>query len=287
MLRRLTAIFDAMALACLYGLRLALSLTIVAPYSHGQLSYNPGTRDTVLDRPEYQGRPARAPVPAADHVRNECGSLKAQDGLCVPSSILSNGLAQGVPGLNVPGRGTSNVPGNWSQIDDAPGKGSKFWRTVKSRPGGYWPTRLDNLLKELYGQGEAVPYGAHYMCVMDDRPELLDSLSAKGYPLALTTDNGSHMISYDHWDMHGVSIYHDNNAPGIWHAVPARTALARSIDRASQKYFLFVWTDRPRGSIAGAATDPQAIAIGVLGLTVVVLVVRRRKQAALELELAA
>lgn len=202
---------------------LFLALVIWAIAWRNARAQTPDRRGEVATtQPEYQGVKANAPIPAELHIRNEGGSDGA--GLCVISSILANGRYQGVPGL-----------------EEA--KGSLLWRTAKSRPGGYSPQKLANLVNEVMPQ----EYWASH--VGTDSSELR-RLSAMGYPIGVTMNTGAlygyrpihHMVSGAHFDERWVSIV-DNNDPGKFHWMPAAEFDRRWIDGGSG--WAWIWTRLP------------------------------------------
>jgi hypothetical protein len=186
------------------------------------LAQEPDRRgEVVLDRPEYRGVVANAPIPPKNHVRNEGGSDGA--GLCVISSVLCNGMYQGVPGLEG-------------------GKNSRLWRTAKARPGGYSPDKLAALIDEvLPGEGYASYVG------LDTR--VLDRLSAKRYPVGITMNTGSlyqyrpihHMVSLAHFSKRdGTACVVDNNRPGWYSWMPVGECDRRWVD--GNVGWAVVWT---------------------------------------------
>lgn len=184
-----------------------------SPDSHGEV---------VTLEPEYNGVKANAPIPPEMHVKNEGGSDGA--GLCVISSILVNGMEQNVPGLES-------------------GKGSLLWRTAKSRPGGYYPGKLETLLKEV------MP-GEKWFSWEGEGTDLVEEYSRQGYPVATTTNTGAlygyqsihHMISNAHLDANWACIV-DNNDPGKYHWMPRAEFDRRFVDGAQG--WGFVWLRKP------------------------------------------
>jgi hypothetical protein len=182
----------------------------------------------VTDTPEYRGVHASAPIPPELHIRNEGGSDGA--GLCVISSILANGAYQGVPGLD--------------RLKD-----STLWRTAKSRPGGYYPGKLEALLKQV------LP-GERWFSWEGPTPELVAEYSKRGYPVAATMNTGElynwqsihHMISIAHLDDSWACVV-DNNDPGKYHWMTA-AEYARRFPDGGQGWG-FVWLRVPgRGDVA-------------------------------------
>lgn len=251
---------------------LATSLVLAGP-AESQVR---GPAPAVLDRPVYQGHAAHAPVPAKLHVKNEAGSNGL--GLCVISSVLSDGLAQQVPGLNIPGPGESNLPGRSDKVSDAPGKGSQLWRLAKARPGGYDPYKLPELIEEIYGSKDRAPAGATYVNIQSKDVSVLQTLTHKGIPVGITVDNGSHMVSLDEFTVGGVAIWHDNNDPARWHAEPASTFVQRITCPPTGLFWAFAWT-KP---IPSATADGTFIVLGLIGAGGIILffTLRRRDDAA-------
>ena len=224
-----------------------LALSLCASEALGQYG-----GEEILDTDTYQGVRAQAPVPARYHVRNEGGSDGA--GLCVYSSVLANGMAQGVPGLDAPGPGTSNVPGQTGRVEDAPGKGSALWRYVKARPGGSYPEKLARDLDAVMpGEPRADYYGR------DTR--VLDAWSQDGYPIACTMNTGrfyngqriAHMISVPHYQSNGYTCVADNNNPGRYSWMPTDEFNRR---QDSGVFWAFVWLRR-----ASAVADPLTLQV--------------------------
>jgi hypothetical protein len=233
---------------------LVAALSCVAGEAPGQ-SVPSGRDEIPTTRPELDGRRAHAPIPPEVHVRNEGGSDGA--GLCVISSVLANGMAVGVPGLDVPG------------IDEAsgrqmPGKGSALWRTAKSRPGGYSPDKLQGLLDEVAPAEKWASY-------VGRDPAMLERLSRMGYPIGSTMNTGElyhmrpihHMISLVHFDRdQDLAGVVDNNRPGIYSWMTSREYMRRWIDGGSG--WGFVWLRK-----ATASGNPGELA--ALGLVAAIL----------------
>ncbi len=193
--------------------------------------------EIVLDVPKYEGTTANAPVPAEYHIKNEGGSDGS--GLCVISSVLINGAYQGIPAL-------------------AGLKGSNLWKTAKSRPGGYYPAKLEKLLNEV------LP-GEKWFSWEGESTDLVREYSAKGFPVATTTNTGAlynyapihHMISLIHLDDKWACIV-DNNDPGKYHWMPAQEYNKRFRD--GQQGWGFVWLRMPESRI----DEYQALGAAVL-----------------------
>lgn len=187
--------------------------------------------EVVLDRPEYKGIKANAPIPTNLHIRNEGGSDGA--GLCVISSILANGRYQHVPGLEG-------------------GKDSNLWRTAKGRRGGYGPDKLANLVNEV------MP-GEKWASYVGRDTSILDKLSAEGYPIGSTMNTGAlygyspihHMISLTHYSKRdGYACVVDNNDPGKYHWMPTSEYDRRWIDGGIG--WAWIWLRKP-GNLARVA----------------------------------
>jgi hypothetical protein len=184
------------------------------PDSHGEVA---------IDEPVYRGVRANAPIPPDLHIKNEGGSDGA--GLCVISSILANGRYQRVPGLEG-------------------GKDSTLWKTAKARPGGYYPGKLEALLKEV------MP-GEKWFSWEGKGTDLVAEYNAKGYPVAATTNTGRlyqyqpihHMISTAHLDDDWACIV-DNNHPKKYHWMPRAEYDRRFVD--GDQGWGFVWLRKHR-----------------------------------------
>jgi hypothetical protein len=205
-----------------------------------------GRGEVALDAPKYQGQSASAPIPAAMHIRNEGGSNGA--GLCVIASVLCNGRYQGVPALK-------------------DGKASELWRGAKSRPGGYYPGKLRELVEKT------VP-GETYASFEQRDPTILDTLSRKGLPIGATMSTGAmynyrpihHMISLVHYRTEGYACVVDNNDPGHFRWMPAAEFARRWVDGATG--WAWIWTRRPGAAMAAGVAawlllaTAAAIALG-------------------------
>jgi hypothetical protein len=208
-------------------LTLALALALSALPAYGQDRHG----EIVTDAPEYNGTTAAAPIPPELHIRNEGGSDDA--GLCVIASLVINGAYQGVPGLE----GL---------------KDSALWRTAKSRPGGYYPEKLERLLHELYPDEQWISWEG-------DGTDLLQHYASQGYPIAATMKTGAlygykpihHMISLVHLDENLACVV-DNNDPGKYHWMPAAEYARRFTD--GPKGWGVVWLRRPGGDLPGGVS---------------------------------
>lgn len=218
----------------------------------------PPRRETHTTAPELDGIRAHAPVAIRYHVRNEGGS--DHQGLCVISSILANGMSQGVPGLDVPGHDERSGR-------QMPGKGSPLWRAAKSRPGGYSPTKLQGVLNEV------MP-GEKWASYVGTDHSVLDRLSRAGYPIGATMNTGElykynpihHMVSLNHFDSRrDLAMVVDNNEPGVFTWMSAREYKRRWIDQGTG--WAFVWLRRTARS---PATIPAAVVVGLPGLAAII-----------------
>jgi hypothetical protein len=130
------------------------------------------------------------------HQRNTGGSDGA--GLCVIASLVTNGNYQGV-GPEV----------------------RKLWEEAQRRPGGYIPSKLDGLIRD-------VAPGLKYAQYEGTDPAPLERWSEAGYPVGVTYGTGrlygyrriAHMVSLSHLDPRWAAII-DNNNPGKWSWMPA------------------------------------------------------------------
>jgi hypothetical protein len=234
-------------------LRLLL-LLLVAQIPVRVEGQTPDSRGEVqLRAPEYSGQRAAVLRDPTKHVKNEGGSNGA--GLCVISSILANGMDQGVPGLDMP-----DENGN-------AGKGSKLWRTAKSRPGGYSPGKLQSLISELFPPEEK--WASYY----GDSPEVLDKWSRAGYPIGVTMSTGAtygyrpihHMVSLAHYRADGWACVVDNNKPGYWSWMPSKEFVRRWYDGGVG--WAWIWT-RKRIVARAAAGLSGVVLLIAAGLTV-------------------
>lgn len=242
MTRKLALIFGLVAIAC--------------PETFAQ------DREIVTHQPAHRGEVASAPVQPHHHVRNEGGSDGA--GLCVISSILANGMYQGVPGFDQSGYD------EWTE-SSKPGKGSALWRAAKKAPGGYSPEKLQRLVDRV------VP-GEKYASHVGTDPEVLDRLSRDGYPIAVTMNTGElyqgkpihHFVSLLHYRSDGAACFMDNNdKPGVYRWLAARTFAGRSIDGGV--LWAWIWTRKaPSGS--------QGVLILLAAVLIIVVKAKRRKQ---------
>lgn len=212
-------------------LTFALALIATAAVAYGQTP--DGRGEVVTDAPRYQGVTANAPIPASMHTKNEGGSDNA--GLCVISSILTNGRFQQVPGLEL-------------------GKASKLWQTAKGRPGGYSPGKLAALLREIMPNESYTSYTG-----MD--AGVLDRWSRDGYPIGATMRYGQgyngtihHMISLIHYKTGQWACVVDNNFIGVYHWMPAKEFDNRWIDGIG---WAFRWDRSPQQ--AGASLSAVVI----------------------------
>lgn len=215
--------------------------------------------EIVVTRPEYKGTRFNTPVPRSMHHVNEGGSDGA--GLCVIASALVAGQYQGIPAL----RG---------------GKDSALWRAAKSRPGGYYPEKLTDLL------GDVMP-GEKYASITDRaaRPALMAKLSRQGYVLSTKMNTGElyqmqpihHFVNYVHFDnKRNVAALRDNNdRPGVFRVITAAEAARRSVDGG--QFWLFVWLRRPLAQPEAAAGN--ALLLVLAGCLLFVMIRDRRRVA--------
>jgi hypothetical protein len=194
----------------------------------------------------YAGVAAAAPIGPKFHLKNEGGT--DGNGLCVIASMVINGAWQGVEDLD--------------QL-----KESALWRTAKSRPGGYWPERLERILNEVYP-------GAKWFSWEGDDCGLVEHYSSLGYPVAATMNTGQlygyapihHMISLIHLDTEWACVV-DNNDPGRYHWMTAQEYGRRFKD--GPKGWGVVWLADP--ARATPILAPAALVLAASGLLVLVL----------------
>jgi hypothetical protein len=212
----------------------AAALFCLAPVALGQSP--DGRGEVVLDVPVYRGVKADVPIPPELHLRNEGGSDGA--GLCVITSLLINGRYQGIPAL-------------------ADGKASRFWKLAKSRPGGYYPEKLERYLDELR---ETMP-GVRWISWEGKVTDLIESYTRRGVPVACTTNTGAlygyqsihHYITVAHLDA-DLACLIDNNDPGKYHWMPRAEFDRRFVDGLQGWLFIWIW-DTP-----GGGSDPLWLA---------------------------
>lgn len=202
--------------------RLALALALLAP-SIAEAQQPEGRREVVTSAPRLGSLVANAPIPPDLHIENQ-GSDVDGAGLCVISSILANGRYQGVPGLEA-------------------AKDSALWRAAMAAPGGYYPEKLERLLKEVLPDEKWFSWEG-------EGTDLVKKYSAEGYPVGITMNTGElyggqpihHMVSNVHADDR-VACYVDNNDPGNFHWITDAEASRRFPDGG--KGWGFVWLRRP------------------------------------------
>lgn len=217
-------------------------LLAVAVAASGQAQTPDRRGEIALTAPTYQGVTATAPIPPEMHVRNEGGSDGA--GLCVISSILANGQYQHVPDLEG-------------------AKDSLLWRTAKSRPGGYSPSKLEQLVSETMPNEKWAEY-------VGRDPSVLDTLSRKGYPIGATMNTGAlygyrpihHMVSLIEYRNNGLACVVDNNDPGKYHWMPASEFARRWIDGGTG--WAWIWTRLPAPTLATAVGGVSLIFAAVV-----------------------
>lgn len=205
------------------SLAAALMVAVFCCPAHGQDRRG----EEATTSPEYHGTMANAPIPPKYHVRNEGGSNGA--GLCVISSLIQDGAYQ--------------------SIGDLPTlKESALWKAAKKAKGGYYPGKLEALLK-------AVMPDAKWFSWEGKTPELVKQYNAAGYPVATTMNTGAqygyapihHMISVAHLDDQWACVV-DNNDPGKYHWMPAAEYARRFPDGGNG--WGFVWLP-PEQAAAG------------------------------------
>lgn len=210
--------------------------------------------EAVLDRPEYRGTTASAPIPAELHTRNEGGS--DGQGLCVIASILTNGRYQRVPGLEG-------------------GKDSQLWREAKARPGGYHPQKLEALVDRVHPDEKWASYYGPDAAV-------LDRLSRQGYPIGATMNTGAnygyrriaHMVSLLHYRSGGLACVADNNFPGKYSWMPAAEFDRRWVDHGAG--WAWIWTRMP----AAIAAAPGPFILLLLAAAAAVIAGRKAREGA-------
>lgn len=254
-----------MSLRSLRLVVLALAALASVPSARAQ---TPDARGEVkTETPSYRGVDANAPIPPEVHFHNEGGSDGA--GLCVICSVVFDGLYQGVPGLDVPGRDERSG----AMVG---GKGSALWLAAKRAPGGYHPEKLAELV------GRVMP-GEQYASYLGSDYEVLKALSAKGYPVAVTMNTGSlygyrpiaHMVSGVHFDDSYACIV-DNNDPGRYYWMPKSEFLRRWMTGGVG--WAWWWLRLPTVAQASMLTALAAIGACVLNMVNLILVdVARRR----------
>lgn len=218
--------------------------------------------EAVVSEPRFQNHELADPISPRHHVHNEGGSDGA--GLCVISSILANGMHQGVPGLAVAGP------------KGEPGKGSPLWKRAKMEPGGYGPDKLAALL-------ERVMPGEKYASYVGTDPATLDRLSRQGYKIGATMNTAAlygyrpihHMISLDEYRSGGLAWVVDNNRPGFWSVMPAAEFDRRWFDGGVG--WAWVWTRKPAPAVEPPMVLPLALAAGCFALVLFGAGVARRR----------
>lgn len=228
-----------------------LASPILALVLASSASAQSGRWEVVTEEPEYQGVKASVPIPPEYHIPNE-GSAVDGLGLCVGSSLLINGAYQGVPGMEL-------------------GKNSEWWRYLKARPGGSYPSKLEADVRKLYPDEKWVSWEGRVT-------DLIAEYTRKGYPVAATMNTGlqykwqgiHHMVSVVHLDDKYACIV-DNNDPGYYHWMSADDYKRRFVD--GQTGWLFVWLRDPGKLAASSTTTMLIIAVAVV---VVSSALRRR-----------
>jgi hypothetical protein len=202
----LTGALDlTMILRRLAAMALMLAASVAA---HGQDSDRWEVQTT---EPVFKGTHANAPIPGWLHILNEGGSDGA--GLCVIASNVIDGTYQEVP-------------------EFAGGKSSKIWTLAKSKPGGYYPAKLEKLFtdsgmvtKWFQAEGSA----AQLLPV-------IEYYTRAGVPCGTTMSYGKeygqsihHMVSTIHLDSTLACIV-DNNFPGKYFWMSRAEYARRLID---------------------------------------------------------
>lgn len=225
---------------------LAIALAL-ASFASAQ---SPDRRGEVVTRvPEYAGERASAPIPPQFHTRNVNPGHPGWGG-CVPSSLRTNALYQGVPREDV----------------------DRFWELAKRRVGvtGTGP----DLLIDLVRQG--MPR-ERYLSSLEDNPAVLDHLSRAGYPIGSTMGWGqgyngriSHMISLVHFRQGGRACVVDSNFPGEYHWMPAAEYTARW---RANGHWAFILTRLPQwaAAVVKAGLLVGAVLLALSGVVAVVV----------------
>lgn len=160
------------------------------PDSHGEV---------VLDKPEWKGVKANAPIPPNLHFKNTGGSDGA--GLCVDTSVTIAGAYLGLEDFWKLGQSSLMVD-------------------ARKNPGGSWPEKLERELKEHY------PNASWYSWESPTTEQVAD-FSSQGLPVCTTTNTGA-LYGYDYIYHYIVNIHCDDdiamivdsNDPGKYHAMP-------------------------------------------------------------------
>ena len=219
-------------------LLLVLVLVLLLPLATPAYGQEPDRRGEIAtDSPTYRGVRASASIDPKLHVRNEGGSDGS--GLCVISAVLSGGMAQGVPGFDVAGY-DEHTKGLM------PGKGSAFWRTAKSRPGGYSPDKLAALIKET------VPEYIKWVSYVGTDASKVEGMTKQGLRVAATMNTGQqyryayihHFVNYANYKVGSYACIIDNNDPGKFHWMPTIEATRRLIDGSTLWAFAWLYNRR-------------------------------------------
>jgi hypothetical protein len=154
-------------------------------------------RASVTETPEKDGVSVRNPLDKSLHLKNVGGSDGY--GLCVFASISHTGRWQCIPGL------------------------SDFMDWMRSRPGGGYPEKVDQMIEQKLGSASGLNYiHAYGLAAMP----LLEKACASGRMPGVTYGYGErygvsidHMVSLAHLDKEWACIL-DNNFPGTWEWMP-------------------------------------------------------------------
>jgi hypothetical protein len=149
----------------------------------------PDERGEVWAQVEHDGVTAYCPIPRALRQRNTGGSDGA--GLCVIASQVTDGRYQ--------------------QLAAAV---EALWAEAKTRPGGYYPTKLKELMAEVAPE---VPYKSYE----GRETAWMEATLRSGIPIGVTYGTGrgydyqsiAHMVSLVHLDSEVAGVI-DNNFPG-------------------------------------------------------------------------
>jgi hypothetical protein len=258
------------------SLRVPLIVLAVLSSAATTRGQTPDYRGEVHTRvPRYKGTQAQVPVPLKWFVRNEDGSAPGPfDGLCVIAGTLIPGLYQGIPGFNVPG-----PPNTRGTMEGQAGKGSRYWRTAKSRPGGYNDTKLKAFVAEV------VP-GERYSSYLGTNAQVLEHVLKSGRPVAVTMNTGqnynyshiAHMVTLIHFEVGGMACVIDNNfREYCW--MPADEFLRRWVDYGTG--WAFWWVRQPSVLPVVGTDSLGLLVLGVGGVSLVgalALVIRQQQQ---------
>lgn len=150
----------------------------------------PDERGEVWSQVEYDGTTAYCPIPRELRQKNTGGSDGA--GLCVIASQVTDG--------------------RWQALTAAV---ERLWAVAKTRPGGYYPSKLKALMAE---HAPEVPYKSYEGTDV----AWMEGVLKTGIPIGVTYGTGrgyryqriAHMVSLVHLDTRATGII-DNNFPGF------------------------------------------------------------------------